>query len=452
MSSSPAQKAGPPGAGAVRPTTPSGGAAAECPDSTSLTTPHPTLLFDLYDQMLGNVDIPDVLGDVASVVCRELHAERATVYLIDESTQELESVAVIGNVAQTIRLAIRGDSLAGYCALSKHAFLVPDAYGDLSAIDPDLRFDDRWDRINRFRTRDVLCVPAIFKGTVVGVIQAINSISAPFEEADLARLRDVARLVGYALYHARLCSSLASLKELDRQKAQFMRVLIHELKSPVAAAKTMADALQYHDDVANSPAAVITAKVAKRMDQLMALIRDLLELARVKGGEPLSNITVIDLRVETAAGCGGYQQQASDKGLAFELRLPAGPVPVRMDVQGYRLVLSNLVSNAVKYTRCGRVQVRLSREGPKAVLEVADTGMGIPAGEVSKLFSEFFRASNARQSDIDGSGVGLAGVKNLVQRFGGELAVDSRENEGSTFTVAFPLDEAANAQEPSPGR
>jgi len=114
-------------------------------------------------------------------------------------------------------------------------------------------------------------------------------------------------------------------------------------------------------------------------------------------------------------------------------------VPVRIDLQGYRLIVSNLVSNAVKYTSAGWVRVSLRREERWAVLEVRDSGMGIPADDIPKLFTDFFRASNARRSKIRGTGVGLAGVKELVERFGGELELTSEENKGSAFRVRLPL-------------
>ncbi len=93
-------------------------------------------IFDLYDQMLSdtNISIPDVLHRVTEVLSETLHAERATIYLIDKTTDELESAAFIGNVSTTIRIPITHDSLAGFCAVGQRAFVVPDAYGDLSAI------------------------------------------------------------------------------------------------------------------------------------------------------------------------------------------------------------------------------------------------------------------------------------------------------------------------------
>lgn len=125
--------------------------------------------------------------------------------------------------------------------------------------------------------------------------------------------------------------------------------------------------------------------------------------------------------------------------MAFEL--DAGPLPVRFDPVGYSLVVSNLVSNAVKYTPEGSVTVQLNPSDGNVILSVFDTGLGIPRKDIPKLFREFFRASNVRAGDIKGSGVGLAGAKQLVERFNGTMAMESEENKGSTFTVTLPLAE-----------
>jgi len=394
--------------------------------------------FQLYDQMIGDVYLPDVLQHVTEVVRRALNAERATIYLVEEQTRELVSIAVIGNVASTIRVPIREDSLAGYCASKMASFVVENAYGELSHIDPKLRFDRSWDKINNFRTRDVMCVPAVFKDQVLGVVQVINSLNGPFREADLPPLISVSRLVAYALYHARIYDELITLKRLKQEKAKFMRIMVHELKSPVATAKTMADAVQFQ--LKDSPkVAALVARIGKRMDDLLALVEDTLDLSRVKAGDPLGDIVEIDLVDEIRSGCEIYLEQARAKGLSMSLDLPDDEVQVRFDLKGLRLVLSNLVSNAVKYTREGSVTVALRTEDDWAVVDVTDSGIGIPEDDIPKLFSEFFRASNARASDIKGTGVGLAGVKELVERFGGRLELASKENQGSTFTARLPL-------------
>jgi signal transduction histidine kinase len=398
-------------------------------------------LFELYDQMLGEIDIVQVLQHTTQVVRQVLEAERATTYLVRPDTLELESAAIIGNVSRTIRVPIREDSLAGYCALTRRSFAIPDAYGDLSPIDPKLRFDRSWDEMNQYRTQDVMCAPAVFKGELMGVVQVINRRQRPFCETDLLPLQSVSRFVAYALYHAKVHDELATLKCLEREKAEFMRILVHELRAPVTASKSLAAALRYVNQE-DAKLNLVLGRIETRMGELLTLVDDILRLSQIKAGRPLGDIAVYDLVIRTRTDCEPYLEEATAKGLCLSLDLPASPVPVRIDLQAYHLILSNLVSNAIKYTPEGSIQVLLHQQGPWAVLKVKDTGMGIPEAEISRIFAEFYRASNARRSQIPGTGVGLAGVKELVERFDGELELVSEEGRGSAFTVRLPLFEA----------
>jgi len=395
-------------------------------------------LFDLYDQMLENIDIINVIHQASRVVKELLNAERATIYLVHKDTQELESVAIIGNVSRIIRIPIKESSLAGYCALEKQAFVVADAYGDLSSIDPRLKFDSSWDKINNFRTRDVICMPALLKGEIMGVIQIINSMSKPFTNNDLNQLNNIARFTAYALYHSRLYDELASLKCLEKEKANFMRILVHELRSPVATSKSLVSSLKYanQDDPKLNP---VLIKIGKRMDQLLELVDDILHLSRIKSGNPLGEIVICNLTKESEQICEEYADQARIKGIKFEVNLQDLTLPVRIDLQGFHLILSNLISNAIKYTKSGFTRVLLNEDDHWAVIKIEDSGIGIPKEDIPKLFKEFYRASNAKKSNIQGTGVGLAGVKELIERFGGQIEFESRENEGSTFIVRLPF-------------
>jgi signal transduction histidine kinase len=148
--------------------------------------------------------------------------------------------------------------------------------------------------------------------------------------------------------------------------------------------------------------------------------------------------------------CAPYEEEAAAKGLSMTIDVSKAPSSVRITPQAYRLILSNLVSNAIKYTPSGWVRVILRREGDGVVLEVCDSGIGIPSPDMDQLFTEFFRASNARSARIPGTGLGLAGVKALVDRCGGELDVKSRQQRGSQFTVRLPPCSPSLRQAPSP--
>jgi signal transduction histidine kinase len=395
-------------------------------------------LFDLYDQMLGELDVTKVLHHTTQVVRQVLEADRATTYLVRTDTQELVSTAIVGNVSRTIRVPIRQDSLAGYCALTGRSFVVPDAYGDLGSIDPKLRFDRSWDELNQYRTRDVMCAPAIFKGELLGVVQVINCRPRSFRETDLLPLKSVCHFVAYALYHAKLHDELDTLRFLEKEKAEFMRILVHELRAPVSTSKSMASVLRFLNQEDTRLHSVL-GRIEARMDELLTLVDDILHLSQIKEGRPLGEIDVHDLVTKTRSDSEPYLEEATAKGLSLSLDLPASPVLVRIDLQAYRLILSNLISNAIKYTPAGSVQVVLRRQEPWAVLRVRDTGIGIPEADISRIFVEFYRASNARRSQIPGTGVGLTGVKALVERFDGELELVTEENQGSEFTVRLPL-------------
>lgn len=399
----------------------------------------------IYDALVGDTDIGQILNRLAEAVAACLRAERATVYCVRTETAELESAAVVGNVLRRIRLPISHTSLAGHCAASQKAFLVADAYGDLTLIHEALRFDRSWDALNGFRTRDVLCAPVIFRNQTLGVVQAINGRHGPFQQEDLRQLTRLAQYTAYALYHARLYDDLTALRHLKQEKARFMRVMVHELKSPIAAIHMLASAqLQVSTgdqgtSVPNTSHAAFVQRVLVRMDELHGMIHEILQLAQVESGDPLGNVAELDLRAESERVCESYRERMDAKGLSFHVDLPAVAVPVRFDQKGYQLVVSNLLSNALKYTPKGSVEVVLRVASREAIMEVRDTGMGIPVGDLPRIFQEFYRASNARRQRITGTGVGLSGVKDLVERFGGNMRLESREEAGTTVTVSLPL-------------
>jgi signal transduction histidine kinase len=233
-------------------------------------------------------------------------------------------------------------------------------------------------------------------------------------------------------------AELAALKRVQKAQAESIRMLVHELRSPVATSKAMVATLRYlHPEDAQIDD--FLTRIENRMDQLLDLVNDILNLSQAEAGQPLGQIVDLDLVAQTRAICEPYGEEADMKGLAMRVELPKHPVRVRLAEQAFQLILSNLVSNAVKYTQAGSIRITLQRSGSWARLEVQDSGIGIPQEEICQLFTQFFRASNARQGPFPGTGLGLTGVKSLVERFGGKIEVTSEEGVGSCFTVRLPL-------------
>lgn len=242
----------------------------------------------------------------------------------------------------------------------------------------------------------------------------------------------------HAPVQAQPWAELAALKRAQKSQAESMLMLVHELRSPVATSKSMLATLRYLDLQDEQLDSFLT-RIEDRMDQLLDLVNNILDLSQARSGQLSGQATVLDLATHTRAVCEPYREDADFKGLAMTAELPGSPLRVRIAEQDYHLILSNLISNAVKYTFEGSIGVTLRQDEAWAVLEVTDTGIGIPPEEIPHLCTQFFRASNARQSPVPGTGLGLAGVKALVERAGGEIEVASEEKVGSRFTVRLPL-------------
>jgi len=228
-----------------------------------------------------------------------------------------------------------------------------------------------------------------------------------------------------------------ALEELDR-KTRLMVIMVHELKSPVASAKMMVDLLKFQNPD-NEPVAAVSEKIGARMDKLLALIAEIMQLFRAsgEGGAP-QRAEEVDVTAEAAAILAENREQAAGKGLSIVLDAPDAPVKAWFPPRILNLAMSNLVSNAVKYTPEGSVRVSVSQSGGHVEICVNDTGLGIPEKDMKNLFKPFFRATNVRKSSIAGTGIGLSSIKDLVTSLGGTLDVRSEENAGSTFTLRIP--------------
>jgi len=170
------------------------------------------------------------------------------------------------------------------------------------------------------------------------------------------------------------------------------------------------------------------------------LIDDLLDLAAGKANGPDDAVCgPVSLNELLHDVCVRYELLIGEKDLSIQHSGLDDELMVYGDRDELDRIFNNLISNAVKYTQKGRVEVRAQREDGWARITVADTGIGIPADALPQLFQEFFRARNAKASQEPGTGLGLAIVKNSVERCGGRIEVESVEGKGTTFVVLLPV-------------
>jgi two-component system phosphate regulon sensor histidine kinase PhoR len=240
-----------------------------------------------------------------------------------------------------------------------------------------------------------------------------------------------------AVVAARDTTELTRVADMRRD---FVANVSHELKTPLAAIRGYAETLR--DGALDEPptARRFTDRILSQCRRLQELLDDLLILSRLEGmdagieREPVSLDAIARHAVELLAPA------AREKGVAIE-QLVEEPAPaVPGDAGNLERLLLNLLDNAIKYNRPdGRITIRVGRRGGDALLEVSDTGIGIPPESISRIFERFYRVDKGRAREEGGTGLGLAIVKHIAQAHGGQVDVESRVGHGSTFRVRLPL-------------
>jgi signal transduction histidine kinase len=283
-----------------------------------------------------------------------------------------------------------------------------------------------------------LLLAAVMVMTVLGLLYRLGTLygDEAVERAEAASVRAAAQLARREAEHAR--GTAGQMRELDALKDDFVSTVSHELRTPLTSVKGYLEAILAGEAGAlNNEQREYTEIVYRNSTRLQELVDDLLVLSRVDAGELVLRRERFDLVDALRRVREEHGPRAAERGLVLELDAPDA-IPLTADRRRIEQTIANLVSNAVKYGGDGdAVKIRAFSRAGEAVVEVMDQGVGIPAGELSRIGERFFRAANA--GDVPGSGLGLAITREIVQRHGGTLEVQSAEGSGSTFRVSFPL-------------
>lgn len=233
---------------------------------------------------------------------------------------------------------------------------------------------------------------------------------------------------------------VSELRQLESVRRDFVANISHELKTPLTAIRGLVETLIDDPSMERDTHDRFIEKIRDQSTRLGNLVSDLLTLSRLESGPGGLRFESMDLRDTVAESCRTQLHAAETKRVALHSGLPDRPVTIEGDSEAMRELVDNLVSNAVKYTPSGgRVDVRLTTENGSAVLEVADTGIGIPPEEQSRVFERFYRVDKARSRQLGGTGLGLSIVKHVALAHGGSVSLKSASGRGSTFRVQVGL-------------
>jgi signal transduction histidine kinase/AmiR/NasT family two-component response regulator len=279
---------------------------------------------------------------------------------------------------------------------------------------------------------------------LIPVIAAVTGIASLSASAFL-----FVGALAYAVFLGRLTATLqregdalreavARAEAASQAKSEFLAAMSHEIRTPLNGVLGMVQAMG-RDRLAKAQRERLRV-IGESGEALLAILNDILDLSKIEAGRMELERAPFDLEDTALGACAAFTTAAGRKGIAFELTVEAEARGIYLgDSVRLRQVLSNLVSNAVKFTDTGSVRVRISRAGEIVRIETSDTGVGIPPERISALFDKFVQADTSTTRKFGGTGLGLAICRELCRAMGGRIEVTSQFGAGSTFVVELPL-------------
>ncbi|MDP3921194.1 MAG: ATP-binding protein [Candidatus Omnitrophota bacterium] len=234
---------------------------------------------------------------------------------------------------------------------------------------------------------------------------------------------------------------ITEIRKLEKMRREFVANVSHELKTPLTSIKGFIETLQTGSAVDAGSSRRFLGIMEEDANRLGRLIDDILDLSKIESGALPLKREALDIGSVVTEALSMLEHRLQLKKIKVENRIPEAPLPpVAADRDKLMQILDNLLDNALKFNReGGRIVLDASVHANYLQLAISDTGPGIPAEMIPRLFERFFRVDKGRSREMGGTGLGLAIVKNLVQLHGGTVACESKPGQGSTFTFTLPL-------------
>jgi signal transduction histidine kinase len=245
---------------------------------------------------------------------------------------------------------------------------------------------------------------------------------------------------GKALGRILTLSDISQVRRLAMEKERFIRTMVHELKSPLGAVRSLIEVTtdkSLGDELETY--LPLLRRAENRIDDLVQLIGDLLSLSRSEQAQAATQAELLELGPAVESVLAAQAEQLAARGITASTDVDPALPPLLVPPEDLEMILANLIGNAVKYNRDGgSVTVRARHEGEWVRIDIEDTGIGIARENLDRVFGEFFREKRAETKGLEGSGLGLAIVKRLTERAGGHVRLASEQGKGSTFSVLLP--------------
>jgi signal transduction histidine kinase len=293
-----------------------------------------------------------------------------------------------------------------------------------------------------YRYSDLSRVMAVLVALITLAYSFVYLVTAILGELR-RRQREVVKLKDQLLEQRKteleqISGEVVKLEEERTRFVRFLSVVAHDLQSPLVATQSLLSYIVdgYTGEITDGQKDLMQRGI-RRVDGLMTLITDLLDIPRIEAGQLKREMREISMNEVVIQATDGLDKLARQKGIALKIELPQSSPKVYASNRRLQQVVTNLVSNAINYTRDGTVLVRMT-DNDEVRVEVIDTGIGIPPDDLPRLFEDFFRGSNV---SVKGTGLGLSISKRIIEAHGGKIWAESpyaETGKGSRFTFTLP--------------
>lgn len=387
-------------------------------------------LFVMTQAILTSKELPSSLDTMASQISEAMDMEGVSIKLFKENGRDLYYAATHGLPSSVLE---QKDADLNSGALTKRILDGKESAAGLVGVGV-LQHDVS---LEKSGFKSVLFLPIKMEGRLTGVLCSYSKKEQQIPEDEMYFFYLAADIIGIAIDNAKSFQEASTLAE---ERAWFMVQVAHNLRAPLAAVSSILDVVSegYVGSLNNEQLGYME-RISYRVDMMKKMVDELVTLAKSRIGKQLPQFAKTDIAAIAKKTFNLFEQQAVLKQIDFTLSIPENISPIDADEKMIEQIFDNLLSNAIKYTKPGgTIKLSVVMEGSdKVKIVVADTGIGVSESEKKSLFTDFFRASNAKELHEIGSGLGLSITKKFVELHGGRIVITSSQNRGSVFEITI---------------
>ncbi|UYN90584.1 MAG: GAF domain-containing protein [Anaerolineales bacterium] len=288
--------------------------------------------------------------------------------------------------------------------------------------------------------RSLLAVPMVADGIAIGVLCAVNKRDGEYDKEDVLVMESLAAQAAIALENAEMLhqarQSYTTMAELDKLRNDFIAITSHELRIPLGLVLGHAS---YLKEILDGEARQQSETIEKAALRLKQIVEDLSKIELAQSGTAVLRTQSFDVAAQMQTLLQAHEARANEAGIVLSSQIPADSIYITADANKLFVAVDHLLKNAISFTNPGgMVQVSLAEHPDAVEIQVADSGVGIPAQDLPRIFDRFFQVEDHMTRRHGGMGLGLTITRTLVELQGGSVSAESVEGKGSRFTIRLP--------------